>query len=68
MFFVAQAGISLLGKVNRIHVSVDKQRSCGTKIAGFDLKPDRCVILRHNDSYLYLMEDRDPVPIKWYQS
>ena len=41
---------------------VDNQRSCGAKIAGFDLKPDRCVILRHNDSYHYLTEDRDPVP------
>jgi hypothetical protein len=25
-----------------------------------DLKPDRCVILRHNDSYPHLMEDQDP--------
>ena len=37
VFFVAQAGISLLGEVNRIRVSVDNQRSCGAKIAGFDL-------------------------------
>ena len=37
VFFVAQAGISLLGEVNRIHVLVDNQRSCGAKIAGFDL-------------------------------
>ena len=36
-FFVAQAGISLLGKVNWIHVLVDNQRSCGAKITGFDL-------------------------------
>ena len=62
MFFVTQEGISLLGKVNLVHDSVDNQRSCGAKIAGFDLKPDRCVILRHNDSYLYLTEDRDPRP------
>ena len=62
MFFIAQAAISLLGEVNRIRVSVDNQSSCGAKIAGFDLKPDRCVILRHNDSYHYLTEDRDPRP------
>ena len=37
VFFVAQARISLLGEVNWIHVSVDNQRSCGAKIAGFDL-------------------------------
>ena len=37
VFFVAQAGISLLGKVNLVCVSVDNQRSCGAKIAGFDL-------------------------------
>ena len=37
VFFIAQAGISLLGEVNRIRVSVDNQRSCGAKIAGFDL-------------------------------
>ena len=37
VFFVAQAGVSLLGEVNWIHVSVDNQRSCGAKIAGFDL-------------------------------
>ena len=59
MFFVVQAGISLLGEVNLVRDLVDNQRSCGAKIAGFDLKPDRCVILRHNDSYLYLTEDRD---------
>ena len=37
VFFVSQAGISLLGKVNRIHVSVDNKRSYGAKITGFDL-------------------------------
>ena len=37
MFYVAQAGISLLGEVNQIRVSVDNQRSCGAKIVGFDL-------------------------------
>ena len=37
VFFVAQAGVNLLGEVNRIHASVDNQRSCGAKIAGFDL-------------------------------
>ena len=37
VFFVAQAVISLLGEVNQIRVSVDNQRSCGAKIAGFDL-------------------------------
>jgi hypothetical protein len=37
VFFVAQAGISLLVKVNRIRVLVDNQRSCGGKIARFDL-------------------------------
>ena len=37
VFFVAQAGISLLGEVNLVHDSVDNQRSCGAKIAGFDL-------------------------------
>ena len=37
VFFVAQAGISLLGEVNQIRVSVNNQRNCGAKIAGFDL-------------------------------
>ena len=37
MFFVAQVEIILLGEVNRIRVLVDNQRSCGAKIAGFDL-------------------------------
>jgi hypothetical protein len=37
MFFISQAGISLLGKVNRIVTTVDNQRSCGAKIAGFEL-------------------------------
>jgi hypothetical protein len=37
VFFVAQAGISLLGEVNLVRDSVDIQRSCGAKIAGFDL-------------------------------
>ena len=37
VFFVAQAGISLLSEVNLVRDSVDKQRSCGAKIAGFDL-------------------------------
>ena len=60
VFFVVQAGINLLGEVNLVHDLVDNQRSCGAKIAGFYLKPDRCVILRHNDSYHHLMEDRDP--------
>ena len=59
---VAQAGISLLGEVNLVRDLVDNQRSCGAKIAGFDLKADRCVILRHNDSYHHLTKDRDPRP------
>ena len=33
----SEAEISLLSEVNRICVSVDNQRSCGAKIAGFDL-------------------------------
>ena len=37
VFFVAHAGISVLGEVNEIRVLVDNQRSCGVKIAGFDL-------------------------------
>jgi hypothetical protein len=37
MFFIAQAGISLLGEVNLVCDSVDNQRSCGAKIVGFDL-------------------------------
>ena len=37
VFFVVQAGISLLGEVNLVRDSVDNQRSCGAKIAGFDL-------------------------------
>ena len=60
VFFIAQAGISLLGEVNLVHDLVDNQRSCGAKIVGFDLKPDWCVALRYNDSYHHLMEDRDP--------
>ena len=60
VFFIAQVGISLLGKVNLVRDLVDNQRSCGAKFAGLYLKPDRCVILRHNDSYHHLTEDRDP--------
>ena len=37
VFFVAQAEISLLGEVNLVRNLVDNQRSCGAKIAGFDL-------------------------------
>ena len=37
VFFVAQAWISLLGEVNLVYDLVDNQRSCGAKIAGFDL-------------------------------
>jgi hypothetical protein len=37
VFFVSQAGISLLGEVNRIVTTVDIQRSCVAKIAGFEL-------------------------------
>ena len=37
VFFVAQAGISLLGKVNLVRDLVDNQMSYGAKIAGFDL-------------------------------
>ena len=37
VFFVSQAGISLLGEVNWIVTTVDNQRSCGAKIAGFEL-------------------------------
>ena len=37
VFFIAQAGISLLGVVNLVHDLVDNQRSCGAKIIGFDL-------------------------------
>jgi hypothetical protein len=63
VFFVSQAGISLLGEVNRIVTMVDNQRSCGAKIAGFefaDLKPDRCVALRPKRVILHLTEDRAP--------
>jgi hypothetical protein len=37
VFFVAQAGISLLGEVNLVRDLVDNQRSYGAKIVGFDL-------------------------------
>ena len=37
LFFVAQVGISLLGEVNLVRDLIDNQRSCGAKIAGFDL-------------------------------
>ena len=37
VFFVAQEEISLLGEVNLVRDLVDNQRSCGAKIAGFDL-------------------------------
>ena len=37
VFFIAQVGISLFGEVNLVRDSVDNQRSCGAKIAGFDL-------------------------------
>jgi hypothetical protein len=65
VFFVSQAEISLLGKVNRFGDTVDNPRSRGANIAGFgslDLKLDRCVVLHQNNSYHHLMEDRDPRP------
>jgi hypothetical protein len=65
VFFVWQAGISLLGEVNWICDMVDNQRNHCAKFAGFeshDLKPDRCIVLHQNDSYLYLTEDREPCP------
>jgi hypothetical protein len=37
VFLVSQAGISLLGEINWIVTTVDNQRSCGAKIAGFEL-------------------------------
>ena len=37
VFFVAQVVISLLSEVNLVRDLVDNQRSCGAKIAGFDL-------------------------------
>ena len=37
VFFVAQVGISLLGEVNQICVSVDNHRSYGAKISEFDI-------------------------------
>ena len=37
VFFVAQAGVSLLGEVNLVRDLVDNHRSYGAKIAGFDL-------------------------------
>ena len=37
VFFVVQAGISLLSEVNLARDLVDNQRSSGAKIAGFDL-------------------------------
>ena len=33
----SQSGISLLGEVNLVRDLVDNQRSCGAKIARFDL-------------------------------
>ena len=63
VFFVSQAGISLLGKVNRFGDMVDNLRSRGAKIVGFgslDLKSDQCVVLHQNDSYQHLTEDWDP--------
>jgi hypothetical protein len=65
VFFISQAEISLLDEVNRISDIVDNQRSRGAKIArfrSFDLKPDQCVMLYQNDSYLYLTEDRELRP------
>ena len=35
--YAGRAGISRLGEVNLVHDLVDNQRSCGAKIAGFDL-------------------------------
>ena len=37
VFFIAQAGISLLGEVDLVCDLVDNQRSCGAKIVGFNL-------------------------------
>ena len=37
VFLIAQVGISLIGEVNLVRDLVDNQRSCGAKIAGFNL-------------------------------
>jgi sialic acid synthase SpsE len=37
VFFIAQIEISLLGEVNLARDLVDNQRSCGAKMAGFNL-------------------------------
>ena len=61
----SQAGISLLGEVNRA-TPVDNHRGRGAAIAGFERivqEPDRRVShLRQIKSYLNLSEDRDPSP------
>jgi hypothetical protein len=61
VFFVSQAGISLLGEVNRIVTRLITSEVVVLMLQGFvslDLKPDRCVIPAQNKSYPSLMEDR----------
>ena len=57
VFFVAQVGISLLGEVNRIVTRLITRGDVVLRLQGLglcDLKPDRCVALRRNDSYHHL--------------
>jgi hypothetical protein len=49
VFFTLQIGISRLDEVNQISDTMDNQRSCGAKVAGFrtfNLKLDRCAKTR----------------------
>ena len=62
VFFVALAWISLLGKVNLVRDLVDNQRSCGAKIAGFDLPIFRqvmvAIVVAENDTPIRLQIER----------
>ena len=68
MFFVAQAGIGLLGEVNLVHDLVDNQRSCGAKIAGFDLLIWSRIGVSFSTTTIVTSTGWKigiPVPIKW---
>ena len=60
VFFVVQAGISLLGEVNLIHDSVDNQRSYGAKIAGIPIFRQVVVtiVVAENDTPIRLQIER----------
>jgi hypothetical protein len=61
VFFVSQAGISLLGEVNQVVTRLITRGVVVLRLQGFgslDLKPDQCFTLCPRRSYHLLTEDR----------